>query len=54
MERHTVTTTPPDPPVVTRARLECRTCGATEYTDLTGDELHQFAFTDTSWHRTSQ
>ena len=51
MERHTVTTTPPDPPVVTRSRLECTTCRVTIYSDLTGDALHRFAYTDASWHR---
>ena len=54
MERHTVTTTPPDGPSSPRSRLECHTCHATESTDLTGDELQRYAFTDTSWHRTTQ
>ena len=53
MDRHVVVTTPPDGPSAPKSRLDCSTCRATIWSDLTGDELQQFAYTDTSWHRST-
>ena len=49
-ERHEVITDPPGR-FGPKSHLQCRTCGQSTTSDLTGDELQRFAYSDTSWHR---